>query len=78
MQSTGKKRNTVDKFYTKSSVAKKLIEIVEKKINLEGLIIEPSAGDGAFYDILNKKVIDTEKKIKALKQQIYDLEKLAR
>ena len=55
MQSTGKKRNTVDKFYTKSSVAKKLIEIVEKKLNLKGLIIEPSAGDGAFYDILNKK-----------------------
>jgi hypothetical protein len=55
MQSTGKKRNTVDKFYTKSSVAKKLIEIIEKKLNLKGLIIEPSAGDGAFYDTLNKK-----------------------
>lgn len=44
------KKHINDKFYTKSSV----VENILKKINLSNfdLIIEPSAGDGKFYDLL--------------------------
>ena len=73
-QGTGLTRNTIDKFYTTASVAGKCMELLKDHIFIseEDLIIEPSAGDGAFisfiealcpnsafYDLLpgNKKVI---------------------
>lgn len=49
-QSKGLKRNTIDKYYTKESVAKECIELVKKyiPINNNDIIIEPSAGSGVF------------------------------
>jgi len=73
MQLTGKKRNTIDKFFTKRSVAKKLIEVMESKLNIHGIIIEPSAGDGSFYDLLRPKYkvkgYDIEPGISSIAQQ---------
>lgn len=47
---TGLKRNTIDKFYTKTEVVKKcLIEFKKIKIDLlKDVVIEPSAGNGSF------------------------------
>jgi predicted RNA methylase len=49
-QDKGLKRNIIDKFYTKSTIVKKCIKNVKKyiKINKNDIIIEPSAGNGAF------------------------------
>jgi len=53
-QKTGLKRENFDKFYTKDIIVnlcyKKIREFLN--INLEDLIIEPSAGSGAFINIL--------------------------
>jgi len=48
------KKNVNDKFYTKHEVADKLISLIDD-ISDYDLVIEPSAGDGKFYDILLKK-----------------------
>jgi len=50
IQSKGLKRNTIDKYYTKDSVVEMCIDIVKKHIEIkeDDLIIEPSAGNGAF------------------------------
>ena len=47
-QQTGLKRNTIEKFYTKSEVTKRLSDIYKSiiKIDKDDLIIEPSAGTG--------------------------------
>ena len=57
------KLNNLDQFYTKPETAQKcwnkFLPIVEKLTNSKSLFfIEPSAGDGAFYDLLpiNKRV----------------------
>jgi len=47
------KKHINDKFYTKTEVANTLISNIEN-INYYDAIIEPSAGDGKFYDILIK------------------------
>jgi len=49
-QSKGLKRNTIDKYYTKAGVVDLCIDIVKKHIEIkeDDLIIEPSAGNGAF------------------------------
>jgi predicted RNA methylase len=49
-QSKGLKRNTIDKYYTKESVAKECVETVKKYIHINNndIIIEPSAGSGVF------------------------------
>jgi hypothetical protein len=49
-QTKGLKRNTIDKYYTKQTVVELCLNLVKKyiQINNEDLIIEPSAGDGAF------------------------------
>jgi len=49
-QSSGLKRNTIDKFYTKEHVAISCCEIIKDilDINFKDLIIEPSAGGGSF------------------------------
>ena len=66
-QEKGLKRNTIDKYYTKSSVVKQCIELVKKYINISNndLIIEPSAGNGSFIE--NIKTLSTNYKF-------YDLE----
>jgi predicted RNA methylase len=56
MQTTGLKRDTIDKYYTKSSVAKQCCDIFKQyvKINPEiDVIIEPSAGNGSFIPFLS-------------------------
>jgi hypothetical protein len=66
-QEKGLKRNTIDKYYTKSSVVNDCIESIKKYINISDndLIIEPSAGNGSFIE-----------KIKTLSNnyKFYDLE----
>ncbi len=55
MQTVGLKRDQIDQYYTKNKVAKECIEIFDKNIDMNGMIIEPSAGNGAFYDALRPK-----------------------
>jgi len=51
-QTTGLKRNTIDKYYTKKSVVDECMKSIKNNVefDIEGadLIIEPSAGNGAF------------------------------
>lgn len=51
-QKKGLKRNTIDKYYTKSSIVDKCMKMVKKYINISknDLIIEPSAGSGSFIE----------------------------
>jgi hypothetical protein len=51
-QTKGLKRNIIDKYYTKDSVVDLCINLVKTNIiiNKEDLIIEPSAGNGAFIE----------------------------
>jgi hypothetical protein len=55
-QRKGLARNTIDKFYTKPNIAKLCTNALKKhiKINSTDLIIEPSAGNGAFIGELKK------------------------
>jgi len=50
MQRKGLRRNTIDKYYTKGSVVELCLNHVKQyiKIDKSDLIIEPSAGNGAF------------------------------
>jgi len=42
-----------DSYFTSTETAKKCVDIVHNTINTEGLtFVEPSAGSGAFYDLL--------------------------
>ncbi len=52
MQKIGLNRNTIDKYYTKSDVVNKCIDIIKNNIsiNKNDIIIEPSAGNGAFIN----------------------------
>ena len=66
-QTKGLKRNVIDKYYTKSEVVNLCIETIKNKINIDNkhLIIEPSAGNGAFLDSIktlcdNYKFYDKE------------------
>jgi predicted RNA methylase len=51
-QDIGLKRNPIDKFYTKKEIVILCINLVKELLNItnEDLIIEPSAGNGAFID----------------------------
>jgi predicted RNA methylase len=50
--SRGLKRNPIDKFYTTTPIVSECISYVKSKIDIDknDLIIEPSAGNGAFID----------------------------
>ena len=48
MQTTGKNRNTIDKFYTNPDVVNKYIDKFKPYIEKGDLIIEPSAGCGTW------------------------------
>lgn len=49
-QSKGLKRNTIDKYYTKTDVVQLCIDFIKTHLNIQkaDLVIEPSAGDGSF------------------------------
>ena len=66
-QEKGLKRNTIDKYYTKTNVVSNCIKLIKKHINISNndLIIEPSAGDGSF--IKSIKTLSTNYKF-------YDIE----
>lgn len=59
-QRKGLNRNTIDKFYTKTNIAKLCTDMLKKhiKINASDLIIEPSAGNGAFISELKMLTCD--------------------
>lgn len=67
VQKKGLKRNIIDKFYTKTTIVDQCIKNIKKfiTINENDIIIEPSAGNGAFI-----------KKIKTLSNnyKFYDIE----
>ena len=50
--SSGLKRNTIDKYYTNNLIVNEIIKIIKSQniINKDDLIIEPSAGNGAFIN----------------------------
>lgn len=56
MQQTGLLRNTIDKYYTKPEIAQQCIDEVVDNYHLENfdVVIEPSAGNGSFSNLLNK------------------------
>ena len=54
MQTTGKNRNQIDKFYTNPNIVKKYIKYFEKYVHDNDLVIEPSAGNGAWSIPLRK------------------------
>ena len=55
-QKTGLKRNTTDKYYTCDNIVNDCYKYIKthKIINKKDLIIEPSAGNGAFINIIKK------------------------
>ena len=67
-QEKGLKRNTIDKYYTKDVVVEQCINQVKKYIKIlkDDLIIEPSAGNGAF--------ISRIKELSPKNYKFYDLE----
>ena len=66
-QTKGLKRNVIDKFYTKKEVAMYCINLFKEYVapNNDDIIIEPSAGNGAFIDAIKSLKCDYE---------FYDLE----
>ena len=56
IQTKGLKRNTIDKYYTKPNVVNNCIELIKTHLTItkDDLIIEPSAGDGAFIPSIKK------------------------
>lgn len=65
----GLKRNTIDKYYTKNSIVDLCINYIKEYICIEkaDLIIEPSAGNGAF--ISNIKMLSDNYKFYDLKPE---------
>jgi len=78
-QSVGLKRNTIDKYYTNPNTVNYCFDIIKQNINIDydkDLIIEPSAGDGAFINRIklaskNNLFIDLEPENSEIKQQDY-------
>lgn len=59
---TGLKRDTIDKFYTNPEVAKQCIHQVSNHLKIDpnnDLIIEPSAGNGAFISEISNQCQNT-------------------
>ena len=50
--SSSLKQNTIDKYYTNNFIVNEIIKIIKSQniINNDDLIIEPSAGNGAFIN----------------------------
>ena len=49
-QNKGLTRNTIDKYYTKNEVVNMCLDLIKTHIQIhpDDIIIEPSAGNGAF------------------------------
>ena len=78
MQNTGLNRNDTDKYYTKENVVNLCYEYIKNNLNInkDDLIIEPSAGGGAFINIIKKLAnnyifIDIEPNNDKIKKQDY-------
>ena len=57
MNKKGLKRNTIDKFYTKPEIVNNFNNLIKSKLKIDkknDLIIEPSAGEGAFINIIKE------------------------
>jgi len=59
-QTSGLKRDTIDKFYTKCEVAKQCGKFIREHINFcdNDIIIEPSAGNGAWIDTIKELCVN--------------------
>ena len=57
-QKKGLQRNTIDKYYTKPSVAEQCIAQIQQTLQIDknDVIIEPSAGNGAFIPFIQPLV----------------------
>lgn len=75
MQDTGLKRNTIDKYYTKSNIVNQCVEITSKNIVIskDDLIIEPSAGNGSFISKI--KILTNNYKFYDLEPENTEIEK---
>jgi hypothetical protein len=49
------KKSNLDKFYTKSEIAKSCLEELYEFTNKDDLFIEPSAGSGSFFNQINSE-----------------------
>jgi len=78
-QSVGLKRNTIDKYYTNNNAVNYCFDLIKKIIDIDynnDLIIEPSAGDGAFISQIkiaskNNLFIDLEPENSEITKQDY-------
>lgn len=66
-QTKGLNRNIIDKYYTKNNIVELCLKLIKEniKIDINDLIIEPSAGNGAFINVIksltnNYKFYDLE------------------
>jgi hypothetical protein len=62
VQSVGLSRKTLDQYYTKQHIAQKYVEVVMEVVcpsSDDSIFIEPSAGEGAFSNILRQTDIFT-------------------
>ena len=60
IQKKGLQRNTIDKYYTKPSVAEQCVGKIQQTLQIDknDVIIEPSAGNGAFIPFI-QPLVDT-------------------
>ncbi len=74
-QDKGLKRNTIDKYYTKSIIVDQCINLVKEHLSISDndLIIEPSAGNGSF--IKNIKILSKNFKFIDLEPENDEIEK---
>jgi hypothetical protein len=82
-QIVGLKRNTIDKYYTNDSAVNYCFDLIKKNIDIDynnDIIIEPSAGNGAFINEIKKSsknnlFIDLEpENSEIIKQDYLDLD----
>jgi len=78
IQSTGLKRRPIDKYYTSQNIVNKCIDLIKENINIQenDLCVEPSAGNGAFINIIkslfkNYKFYDLEPENSEIIKQDY-------
>ena len=78
-QTIGLSRDPIDKFYTKNSITKLCLDIIKHNLVIDkssDLIIEPSAGNGAFIEIIkvlcnDYKLFDLRPENKQIIEQDY-------
>ena len=58
MQTHGLSRDTVDKFYTCPETVKSCMDILKQWVKPQDLIVEPSAGNGAFLESIKSMTDD--------------------